>query len=634
MAQKVIDARHGQKLTGSDAWFWSAALEPEDTIRPYWETMPFLPRPAQVARVAAKEETTFADDPLDEERRDSEKLIQAAMFLFFAGQWVRLRRQLRANRKALEEARKIRRQIAITIGLDWGQEQGRLWAGLTPVLDGVIGTAKKSIWVQLADLGVELSWDIWDRAAEQWAMKYRYDLVTRINASTQTMLGRTISRWIASDQDFEELTEKVWRLVPTNPYPNLVDRPRVIAQTETTRVYAEARMAGLKAAGLQTFTWQTARDERVCKVCRPLHNQVGNLTTGILNPENGRYYKPPSHPACRCWLNANPAELEARTRPYPLPTMPGEVEKRYNPDQPRYPAGDERGGQWAPEGAGSSPAGSTGQAMTGPEVRAKLAEIKKRHADDLARLTAEKDRLVEEASQTFSKQLADGVAGTEESEQVIDGMRRRIEAMYRAENDLHSKFVDDQLSLLWAKTPGTVTPEFSDAITDRQREAITQGFAEFNRLVGSKAAGKVLILPGTTGRAAYFSADRLDQAEASIKGAFASSQIVHELGHHFEETATGALDEAVAFYRRRTINSSGAFLRNLRPDSGYADDEIAIPDSFYDPYVGKVYYGGKGTQITATEVVSMGIEAMRYIPAKFANDDPDHFDLIWKLMRS
>lgn len=46
MAEKrLIDVREGYSGAGSDVWFWADALEPDDDLRPLWETIPGLPRP-------------------------------------------------------------------------------------------------------------------------------------------------------------------------------------------------------------------------------------------------------------------------------------------------------------------------------------------------------------------------------------------------------------------------------------------------------------------------------------------------------------------------------------------------------------------------------------------------------------
>ena len=344
--EKLVDVREGYTGAGSDAWFWFDVLAPDDDLRPLWETIPSLP----AGFVAAKAGQS-AEDPLDKQRRRAEGTVALALYGIFGRQWRKLKRQLLHQRRDLLALRQARQAagLGLAFGLDWGQEEARMVVSLAPALNKVIATAGRLVWQELGEMGVQLSWDVYDRAARQWALKYRYDLVTRINASTREQLGKVMARWIASDEDFGQLTERVWKVVPTNPYPHIRDRAQLIAQTEMTRVYAESRIAGLKEAGYRRMVWQTANDELVCtRVCAPLHDREGSLEMGVLNPLNGRYYKPPAHPSCRCSLTASPAELEARAgmKPYPVPAMPGEAAKAYDPDQPRAPKGSEIGGRW------------------------------------------------------------------------------------------------------------------------------------------------------------------------------------------------------------------------------------------------------------------------------------------------
>jgi len=42
--QKLISVPKGYG-GGSDAWFWDEAAGPDDDLRPFWETMDFLPQP-------------------------------------------------------------------------------------------------------------------------------------------------------------------------------------------------------------------------------------------------------------------------------------------------------------------------------------------------------------------------------------------------------------------------------------------------------------------------------------------------------------------------------------------------------------------------------------------------------------
>jgi hypothetical protein len=56
-------------------------------------------------------------------------------------------------------------------------------------------------------------------------------------------------------------------------------------------------------------------------------------------------------------------------------------------------------------------------------------------------------------------------------------------------------------------------------------------------------------------------------------------------------------------------------------------DERAVPDNYRNPHVGRISPEG------ASEVVSMGIQWMFTEPLDFARGDPEHFDLVWAIMK-
>jgi hypothetical protein len=78
--------------------------------------------------------------------------------------------------------------------------------------------------------------------------------------------------------------------------------------------------------------------------------------------------------------------------------------------------------------------------------------------------------------------------------------------------------------------------------------------------------------------------------------------------------------KALEKYKLRRLNE-------IRPLSDYKNNEVAFEDDFLDPYVGKVYDRGD------TEIVSMGLEWMYKNPAEFHKKDPDHFDLILRILK-
>jgi hypothetical protein len=70
-------------------------------------------------------------------------------------------------------------------------------------------------------------------------------------------------------------------------------------------------------------------------------------------------------------------------------------------------------------------------------------------------------------------------------------------------------------------------------------------------------------------------------------------------------------------------------LKVLVPEKNYEDSEVAWPDLFVDPYVGKLYNQGRqGYELT--EVSSVGFEyfANPSLMLKLYLEDPEHFLLI------
>ncbi len=102
----------------------------------------------------------------------------------------------------------------------------------------------------------------------------------------------------------------------------------------------------------------------------------------------------------------------------------------------------------------------------------------------------------------------------------------------------------------------------------------------------------------------------------------------HELGHHVEFTAPGAVDLANEFLDHR---AAGETPRPLA-DMGLTQDETAtgVKDHFdrvFGPkaayYVGRRYDNTRGTELTA-----MGVEALYDDPVAFAKRDPEYFAFV------
>jgi len=103
----------------------------------------------------------------------------------------------------------------------------------------------------------------------------------------------------------------------------------------------------------------------------------------------------------------------------------------------------------------------------------------------------------------------------------------------------------------------------------------------------------------TSGRAYYSHYD--DKLTVNNQSGVAT----HEFMHRVEKVVPGVGELERIFLERRTTGEVAQPLRDLVPGSRYARDEVAKPDKFPDPYVGKIY----GTQ-NSYEIMSMGVQSL------------------------
>ena len=101
----------------------------------------------------------------------------------------------------------------------------------------------------------------------------------------------------------------------------------------------------------------------------------------------------------------------------------------------------------------------------------------------------------------------------------------------------------------------------------------------------------------------------------------AQSALVHEMGHHLENSVPLLHTEMKRFLDARTNGEPAVALSKLLPGHGYTTGEVTRKDAFVDPYVGKIY------PYPATEILSMGMQELFKDPLKFFQSDPEHFQV-------
>lgn len=149
------------------------------------------------------------------------------------------------------------------------------------------------------------------------------------------------------------------------------------------------------------------------------------------------------------------------------------------------------------------------------------------------------------------------------------------------------------------------------------KSKLIEDVAEFYRYVGGKLAPIEFI--GTRSARAFAYSSR---CQIAISRYFDKRTLFHECGHIMEFVDTISLDCSGQF-RDNRARGPVETLRLLTGNSDYGASEVAVPDNFISPYVGKVY------DHASSEVFSMAIENMARpdLLVKFIKGDPEHFAL-------
>ena len=218
--------------------------------------------------------------------------------------------------------------------------------------------------------------------------------------------------------------------------------------------------------------------------------------------------------------------------------------------------------------------------------------------------------------------------------------RRTVEgdaetAAQRVANDAAASVCDEWKAKMAEASP--VTPEQASAwAADQKVEASAKSalkrigydlpklradMAEFYRLSGGRLA-KVRI-NASRGRASASDIHGYKNRTINMGEGFSKRTLWHELGHHLEADPE-VYAASAGFLAARREGTTLHTMRKLTGNPRYGAKEVAYKDSWYSPYVGKVY------PYRVTEVMSMGMEALATgaILAQVMDKDPEHIRLM------
>jgi len=181
----------------------------------------------------------------------------------------------------------------------WEDELGLLLALLSLIVIQFVERGISAAVGRIGSVGLGVDEQV-NIEAEKWARRHALRLAKGLNKTTRTLARQRIAAWVAGGtNDRAALVDSLSEIIGPRW------RAEMIAQTEITRAYGEAhRIVGDRTKGIKYTIWWTARDERVCPVCAPLHG--AKIRKGGTFP--GGFRSPPAHPRCRCGVTFETTE--------------------------------------------------------------------------------------------------------------------------------------------------------------------------------------------------------------------------------------------------------------------------------------------------------------------------------------
>lgn len=182
-----------------------------------------------------------------------------------------------------------------------------VWDDITQRYSMAITRTLEKVFVQAAQIAaeglVDVAWDMVNEHAANWAVRYTYDLVRGITATSQARIAAAVRDFYAGALDIEGVRARLEALFGPQ-------RAATIAVTEITRAAVQGAYeyeSELRNLEIQTVhIWHTANDEITCPVCAP--------NNGKRQEDGWTVDEPPAHPNCRCWISIEPVLPESKGR--------------------------------------------------------------------------------------------------------------------------------------------------------------------------------------------------------------------------------------------------------------------------------------------------------------------------------
>lgn len=256
------------------------------------------------------------------------------------------------------------------------------------------------------------------------------------------------------------------------------------------------------------------------------------------------------------------------------------------------------------------------------KLHKQLSEIEK--GDTSAAIAVELYHELQEARQgRGSRSEAEIIAEGRVYKQKFEQAKKITQEAEKAAESFRQKLIDESsISQEQADKLASsikINKEAADVVSEKELRAQA---SEFYRLMGGKGAESIRSFTKDSDRASA----NPEKGTVNIGNSAKKSILFHEMAHHFEYNRKELAESSVGWIQSRATGKI-AKLKDLTGNENYRETEVALPDKFLNPYVGKVYRDSQGKIKPATEVISMGVERFSdpRSMVRFYLQDPEHF---------
>jgi hypothetical protein len=283
---------------------------------------------------------------------------------------------------------------------------------------------------------------------------------------------------------------------------------------------------------------------------------------------------------------------------------------------------------------------AAGDRLIPPEMKSRLDDlVKDGNVFEHRKTQADKVR-------TLKKELLEAKAGrgSRSLDQIKKDARKEFDKLrvYESQAKEASSLMSDLRSKLIESSPVSaqqaaeivskikIEPEVSRIIPESKLRSHAE---DFYRLTGGKGSSTLSSFTIEGARPSASAAKR----NVNLGAIPSREMIFHEMAHHIEYEDKRVGRASVDWVISRAEGKLSK-LKDLT-GKGYNDTEVAVPDKFITPYVGKLNpvtnAAGKVVAKSTSEVVSVGLERLTSpeAMAKFYMGDPEHFKFVLGVLR-